>query len=372
MAPQLALDRLPNPRERRLRILDPMMGSGTIPVLAAMNGHRAVGYDSDPLALVIARTWGRAIEAEALRNAARRVVRSAKRRRRPPDFDDETASFADYWFDEATQVRLAGLSAAIGREPDEVRDGLWCAFSRLIITKDVGASLARDVSHSRPHRVRDQASFDPVSRYEAAVDIVIGRHCAAGTRRPNPKRLALSLGDARSLPLRARSVDAILTSPPYLQAIDYLRGHRLSLIWMGYSLRDLREMRGTSIGSERGLANTSFASIVAAVTPNGASKRSQGILTRYVDDLGNVTSETARVLRPNGTATFVVAEATLDGQSVEVSRIVQLLMEDQGLKLKSRFVRPLMTDRRYLPPPTEASGTLDRRMREEHCLMFHG
>lgn len=53
MAPQFALDRLPRLRGRTLRVLDPMMGSGTIPVLAAMREHVAFGFDSDPLALLI-------------------------------------------------------------------------------------------------------------------------------------------------------------------------------------------------------------------------------------------------------------------------------------------------------------------------------
>ena len=43
MAPELALRRLrKNPKKV---VLDPMMGSGTIPVLAAHQGHEAIGFD---------------------------------------------------------------------------------------------------------------------------------------------------------------------------------------------------------------------------------------------------------------------------------------------------------------------------------------
>src|SRR3712207_7608036 len=44
---------------------------------------------------------------------------------------------------------------------------------------------------------------------------------------------------------------AAITSPPYLNAIDYLRGHRLSLVWLGYRIGDLRLTRAVSIGAER-------------------------------------------------------------------------------------------------------------------------
>ena len=61
--------------------------------------------------------------------------------------------FVTYWFDPQARRQLTALAACI----DCVRQGitrnvLWCAYSRLIITKQAGASLARDLAHSRPHR----------------------------------------------------------------------------------------------------------------------------------------------------------------------------------------------------------------------------
>ena len=67
---------------------------------------------------------------------------------------------------------------------------------------------------------------------------------------------------------------------------------------------------------------------------------------------------------------FVVAEATLLGQRVHVSRIVELVAKRAGLVLEERMVRAIQQDRRYLPPPTGGAGTLDKRMRNESCLTF--
>jgi hypothetical protein len=36
-------------------------------------------------------------------------------------------------------------------------------------------------------------------------------------------------------------VDLIFTSPPHLNAIDYLRCSKFSLVWMGHSIAALRE-----------------------------------------------------------------------------------------------------------------------------------
>lgn len=143
--------------------------------------------------------------------------------------DPETQEFIDYWFDRPTQLRLAALARAIVDQPNDLRVPLWCAFCRLIITKDAGASRARDVSHSRPHRARTHASFDPLDRFVFSAEVMLKRHRALGRRRPAPESLRLESADARALPLPDGSIDVVMTSPPYLQAIDYMRGHRFSL-----------------------------------------------------------------------------------------------------------------------------------------------
>jgi hypothetical protein len=372
MAPELALERLP---DTRAHVLDQMMGSGTIPVLAGVEGHVATGFDLDPLALLIAQTWGRRLDGDGYLAAANAVAEEAAAAGAADVAieDVETRAFVDRWFDITAQGRLAALAAAIERQPSGLRAPLWCAFSRLIITKDSGASLARDVSHSRPHKVRDITDFNPVTRFVGSAREVVRRHATLGKARPAAKDLDLGRADARALPLEDDSVDMVMTSPPYLVAIDYLRGHRMSLVWMGHTLPDLRELRGTVIGSERSRASADddHEELIARVLGPGASKRAAGVLRRYVLDLASVMSETVRVLRARGTATFVVADATLFGTPVAVSEIVDDLARDAGLDLTERLERELPADRRYLPPPVgKDTGGLSRRMRHEVLLGY--
>ena len=232
-------------------VLDPMMGSGSFPVAAALAGMSAIGFDTDPLAVIIAKTSAGAFDRGEYLASAARVVKAASTAEAKVHADAETAAFVSYWFDSVAQDRLGRLATAIGREALELQPMLWCAFSRLIITKETGASLARDVSHSRPHRTRKVTPFDPVARFGGAANAIVDRLPPRPSIGVPPR---LEFGDARSMPLADRSVDAILTSPPYLSAIDYLRGHRLSLVWMGHTIQALRTLRGENIGTERGTA----------------------------------------------------------------------------------------------------------------------
>ena len=101
-----------------------------------------------------------------------------------------------------------------------------------------------------------------------------------------------------------------------------------------------------------------------------ALHRGEGILSRYIQDLSDIADETRRVVRDSGRVTFVVAEATLMGRPIQVSRLVELVAQRAGLALEERTTRAIQQDRRYLPPPSAGEGTLDKRMRDECCRTF--
>ena len=371
MAPELALDRLP---DEPADVLDQMMGSGTIPVLAGTRGHAATGYDLDPLALLIAEVWGRSLDADKYLDAAEEVAEQARQSGEIelPTGDVETSAFIERWFDDVARQRLAALAFSIESQTRALQPALWCAFSRLIITKDAGASLARDVSHSRPHKVRDHTTFDPVSNYVRSAREVARRHATLGADRPAVERLVLDRVDARSLPLSNDSIDMAMTSPPYLVAIDYLRGHRMSLVWMGYTVSELRDLRGTVVGSARARGDgEDHECLIQETLGKSAPRRTQGVLRRYLYDLHAVVKETARVLRSGGSAVFVVADATLFGIPVALGDVLDTLARGVGLEQRERVERELPANRRYLPPPSaKEKSSLKGRMRHEVCLGY--
>src|SRR6185295_10267732 len=98
-------------------------------------------FDTDPLAVLIARAWCEDVDADRLRRCARAVHKRAEAAVAtlravdavPADADEETKAFSRYWFDCRNRKELRALSDSIRR----VRDGslrilLQCAFSRLI------------------------------------------------------------------------------------------------------------------------------------------------------------------------------------------------------------------------------------------------
>ena len=381
MAPSIAQQRLRS--RKKLRVLDPMAGSGTTLVAARLYGHQAIGFDTDPLALVIAKAWSSNVNSKRIRLLAAEVSGAARKRYRnisfrdayPDESDPETREFVRFWFDPTNRRQLKALSGEILRVSDPVeRAFLWSAFSRLIVTKDAGVSLARDVSHSRPHRVYAIAPIRPFERFKEAVESVLrAAHFASGNKLPSA---IVRRGDARWLPLADNSIDLVITSPPYLNAIDYLRGHKLSLVWMGHRIKDIRALRSTSIGTESARNAVSDDRLSFAVRTmcdlDKLSEHSKDMLARYAHDMNAVISEVNRVLKPRGEAVIVIGNSTIRGVFVKNSSALTYLARANGLTLNSTRRRPLLENRRYLPPPGKkhSGRLLGSRMREEVILTF--
>jgi len=385
MAPELAVAELRSLSAASV-VLDPMAGSGTVLRQAADLGHRAIGFDMDPLAVLMTRVWTTPVEDGLVARLAASVAAEAARTVGSAmplpwiDGDEQTRLFVDYWFAEPQRDALRRLSMAISALGNARRGPTHCAaidvlriaLSRIIITKDQGASLARDVSHSRPHKVADSSEFDVAAAFERSV----GRVRKLLATAPPQRGASVRLGDARAMrTLENRSVDMVLTSPPYLNAIDYMRGHRMSLVWLGHRLSDLRTIRSNSIGTERGpdVAGTTdlFADIQHAMCAVAdLPRRHSSMIARYAEDVYRMMSEIARVLRPDGRAILVVGNSCLKGTFIRNSDGVARAAAMVGLRVVKSMKRDLPDRHRYLPMPTGNEFSLGKRIRTETILSF--
>lgn len=384
MAPGLALNAVSG-AHRRLRVLDPMMGSGTVLVAARERGHRAIGVDLDPLAVMISKVWTTAVDKRKVRLKARAVLTRAAASVEailgsaayPKGATRETKEFIRYWFDLNVRRELAALTKAIGSCRDEnVRNVLWCGFSRLIIAKQAGVSLALDLAHSRPHRFFKKGPSSPLANFMKAVDHVLKNCLSTKEKRRGPAARA-KVGDARSLPLADGTIDLVLTSPPYINAIDYLRCSKFSLVWMGHSIGDLRNLRSNCIGTEVGEYKSPSGSVSRKLIgrlklASRLSARETAVISRFITDMHSAIKEVSRVLVPGGRAIYVIGENTIRGTYIRNATIFIALAKTVGLSLEANTNRTLPPNRRYLPPPSRKKGkaALDTRMRREVVLQF--
>ena len=369
-------------------VLDPMCGSGITLLEGWQAGRNVIGVDLDPLARrqSIARTT--ALDPHAVRAAGHLALRRAA------DFyagicspadplgaindalDAGTREFLDYWFFPETQRELAALVLAIRAEPDsDLRNLLEVVFSSTIVTKSGGVSRARDLAHTRPHRVADKAPRRPIRLFATLIDRAADAYATAETTGAGQSRVIA--GDARDLPLSDSSIDLIVTSPPYANALDYMRAHKFSLAWLGDAIPSLSGLRARYIGSESGRVDRPAAqlprsaqTVVEQVAAKDAPK--SRVLRRYFADMSAAIEEMSRVLRPGAVAVIVVGPSTMRGVLVPTHRCLADLALQAGLDVVKVAPRNLDRDRRMMPARNgDQAGTaagIEQRMHTEYII----
>lgn len=377
MAPEIALDRIQSHSEADI-ILDPMAGSGMVLSQAARSNVKAIGVDLDPMAFLIASVGSTAIDKTETFAALEELISAAKASVKVDlpwiDNDTETDEFIKYWFHPKQIAQLRPLAYHLNKGSDakcqKINNALKVALSRLIITKEPKASLARDTAHSRPHRTILENDFDIYQALPSSLSHVMNALDPESLR----VNASLHLGDARKLDMISDcSVDRIITSPPYLNAIDYMRGHRLSLVWLGFSFAQLRDIRSQAIGTERTTRNakeTEFAEILESIGLSEMNARQAGMLKRYYEDLFAQTAEACRVLKPGKLATYVIGNSTVKGLYIKNSELLKIAAAANGLSVKSETTREIPEHMRYMPVVKTSGNALASRMRVEHVIDF--
>jgi DNA modification methylase len=393
-------------------VLDPMMGSGTTVLEAFFNGRRGIGIDIDPLAIMISGVKATPLETKQVAQAGDEILRAARRavEERQEDlkealekrWDSKTRQFVNYWFATETQLELQALISEIENlEDSSLKTFFELTFSAIIITKSGGVSLAFDLAHTRPHRAKvildragkavlgeDLVGSDnkrvklltktlrsPLEEFERRLNTNSGglQTSASGEFRPY-----IAFGDAQSLCLDDTSVDLIVTSPPYASnAIDYMRAHKFSLVWMGYPIDDLGQKRKEYIGGEA-LMDVDFeklpdktARVVDDLTE--CDEKKGRVLHRYYSEMTRTLREMFRVLRPGKAAIVVVGSSVMRGRDTETQACLDDIGQTIGFEVPKIGVRSLDRNRRMLPAgiKLDLESQIQQRMHEEYVIGFY-
>lgn len=371
-------------------VLDPMAGSGATLVEGWLHSRNVIGTDLDPLALLQCKAKTSGLEPGALERAGGRALDSAwlsSRTGQPmatfcQGIEPTTREFIDNWFKPETQQELAALVAAIDEEPDgRYRGFLRVLLSSVIVTKSGGVSLARDLAHTRPHKVENKTPRSALVAFSGQLSRAVK---ALQELTDTRKGLASVLAaDCRYLPLSAGSVDLIVTSPPYANALDYVRAHKFSLAWLGHSIRNLARLRGYYIGAERLDRRKSErrlpSSVSLCVTDlDRKDPQKARVLAKYFRDMALSLGEMHRVLRRGRAAIIVIGPSTMREQPIETHEHLASIAGEVGFDVVGIARRLLDRDRRMMPvtalrqaqDTTNNAGQslIEQRIHEEYVL----
>jgi hypothetical protein len=224
-------------------IVDPFCGSGVVALEAAASGRRIVAGDWNPYAALLTRA--KLFPPKTLKRALNRFEKTWTLSRRlvdKQDFRKVPAWVRSFFHPETLRAALAFRDACVLRHEPFL---LACLLG--ILHHQRPGFLSYPSSHLVPY-LRDKkfprSVFPQLYQKRDVKSRMIAK--IERTYRRFPKQICtdrrVALVDASNFP-RLHNVQAVITSPPYMNELDYVRDNRLRLWFIGRNLPDHIELR---------------------------------------------------------------------------------------------------------------------------------
>lgn len=331
------------------QILDPFAGSGTTNVEALLSRRNSVGIDVDPFSRFISKVKVTPLVEKELKSA-QKILLEAILNYRPsfvaesdlPDFP-----YRDNWFNKEILLELTYLKKQIQSVDtnDAVKDFFKVCLSSIIrAVSNADDNCTRTVIRKKLNKLVRPS--DALNRFAKALHTKVPKMIAFSEEYPSGITVDFPEDmDARNIKYEANHFDLAVTSPPYVNAVDYPRTHQLEMYWLGFAQDSLTPLKKQNVGTEsvsathykvRHEIGVSEADRVMAnifeIDPRRAF-----IAFKYLEDMRKNITEVYKVLREGGRYIIVVGNNRIRGQLFENWKYLMPIAEEVGFEIETYF-----------------------------------
>jgi DNA modification methylase len=350
-------------------VLDPFMGSGVVGVECLISNRNFIGYDLNPLAILIAKVRITPLPQKTLINTLEQIQKSFYKT------GPESISFhnINYWFDEPIIEDLSRLRRCILNIDDEkIKDFFKIAFSETV--RKVSKTEYNEFKLSRKKKENNNVNVIKTFYNVAIKNIGLLSEFYKNYRfKEYPQIILEERNILNGIPLKDNSVNLIVTSPPYGDSkttVAYGQFSRLSLRWLGLEENVDKE----SLGSKPKEIKNNLPSEVLYEILNKIyekdKKRAKEVYSFY-DDLFTGIKIISPKIKNGGVVCFVVGNRKVKGEELPTDKICVDFWESLGFEHEKTIVRAITNKRMPLEnSPTNVKGVKDSTMKYEYIVIL--
>ena len=354
-------------------VIDPFMGSGTTNLEAILLGRNSIGIDIDPFSRFLSTVKTRILPEDDLLNAHRKLERDMEEYElnkvvsEIPDFP-----YRDNWFKPHILEELAYIKLSINslREDKKIKDFFLVCFSSIIrAVSQADNNCTRTVIRKKLNKKVNRR--DAINLFLKKMEINIKGMLGLCRSSPSGTTIIPDNTSAKDLQgIRNDSMDLAVTSPPYMNAVDYPRTHQLELYWLGFANGSLQPLKSIYVGTEvvkasdyknirktrSRLANQTISKIY------NLDSRKAYIASKYIEDMATNMEEVFRVLKPGKRYVIVVGNNLVKGITFETWKYLKEIAPGIGYKFEKHFVSGIINH--FIKVPRA------ERINDDHILLL--
>jgi len=303
--------------EGQQQILDNFMGHGTTLVEALKLGKRSIGIDLNPLAYLLAKVKITPIPFDKLReeiNKINELLNIQLKRLDNQKIIIPSESEINKWYEKRVKLELGSINWYINTQihEEDIKDFFKIAFSNTVVE-----ASGRDYNFITDNMPLETPKYFPVQEiFNFHLNRMFKLFYDFHSSIRKYVECRPVLGDSRDLSfIPSESVDLAITSPPYLNGLDYLKMHRLTFYWLNIPFKDKITME---IGSR--------------------SKRGRkDMIIEYKLNMKRCMNEVFRVLKTGGYYYMVIGDTYWHGISLQTPFILKKIGKEIGFKVVDEF-----------------------------------
>lgn len=298
-------------------VLDPFVGSGGTLIEARLQRRNSYGIDVHPMAQLITKVAITPLDSDKLIKAKnwllKEIYADDKNNINIPDFANR-----DYWFKPEVARDLAVITKHINRiEDEDIYDFFSVCLSSIIReASNADPKFLYALAISKKMRELKQRKTDVFNLFKEKVREQVPKMIEFSRKCPRDVFAKIIGKDARDIELENESVDLAVTSPPYLNAVDYPRAHQLEMYWLGLWKGRLADLKKSYIGTEQ-IISKEYSTLKHYGNPRlddalekiyEKDKKRSYVVFKYFIDMKQNFQEVWRILKPGGRYVVVVGD----------------------------------------------------------------
>jgi hypothetical protein len=350
-------------RNNKDGLLDPFCGSGTSLVEGVIHKKNSYGIDIDPFSRLLAEVKATPFTTKEIAELQKitQTIKDRLERQEGPLFIPDIPNI-EKWFTKKAINDLARLKAEIDHATEKnnkSRNFLYIVLASIIRkVSNADAQSPKPYVSTRFKRDGMNAIETFFSQYEKFFERIREFSSRDGLGK------AYIIGvDGRNINRSIKGkIRLAVTSPPYINAFDYVRSLKLENLWLGLSeYDDLVELRPKYVGTENisidskeipQFEHLNLQKILKAI--HKADKKRAWVVQKFFQDMATNISQVYETLQKDGCYTIVIGESRIRGFRIPTHKILSDIAIQKGFKLDTTFSYEIKN--RYLRFPRQGRG----------------